>query len=154
MPVLATVDSFGYKLLFLLHIVAIVVGFAPAFVNPVINARLKRSQRTLADHRDVAQVMATNSQQVYGPALVLAGVFGLGMIGLSDKTYEFSQSWVAIALVLWFVLLGVVFALLVPAERGVGSGDRAAEAKVTMFGGMVHLVFLLLVIDMIWKPGT
>jgi len=152
--VLAAVDSFGYRLLFLLHIVAIVVGFAPAFVNPVINARLKRTQSTLADHQDVAGIMATNSRQVYGPALALAGVFGLGMIGLSNKVYTFSQAWVSIALVLWFILLGVVFALLVPAEHRVGTGDRAADAKVTMFGGIVHVVFLLLVIDMIWKPGA
>ncbi len=153
MLLLASVDSFSYKLLFLLHIVAIVVAFAPAFVNPSINGRLRGEGSSLAQHPRVAAIMARNTQLIHGPALALAGLFGIGMIFSSDKTYKFSQAWVSIAFVLWIALLGVVFAALNPAEKRVGDGDEAALKRVNMFGGIVHLLFLLMVIDMIWKPG-
>ncbi len=152
MFVLAAVDSFGYKVLFLLHIVAIVVAFAPAFVNPVLTARLKGEGSSLTQHPRIAAIIARNSQQVYGPALALAGLFGIGMVLSSDSVYEFSQAWVSIAFLLWIALLALVFAGIVPAERQIAAGEVAAEKKVAMFGGIAHLLFVLMVIDMIWKP--
>ena len=35
-------DSFGYKLFFLLHILSVIVAFAPAFVWPVVSVNLKK----------------------------------------------------------------------------------------------------------------
>lgn len=157
MLALVPVDTFAYKLLFLLHIVAIVVAFAPGFVNPSINGRLKGEGSSLAKHPRVAAIMARNTQLIYGPALVLAGLFGIGLV-FSSKShgtmiFEFSQAWVSIAFVLWIAMLGVVFGALQPAEKKVGEGDEAAAKRVNMFGGIVQLLFLLMLIDMIWKPG-
>ena len=42
---------------------------------------------------------------------------------------------------------------LTPAEKKALAGDEGAEAKLTMYGGMLHLLLFLLLIDMIWKPG-
>ncbi len=153
MFVIASVDSFSYKLLFLLHILSIVVAFSPAFVNPVLNARLKSQQSSLGQFPKIAGVLARNTQQIYGPALVLAGLFGIGLIGSSSSAYEFSQAWVSIAFVLWIALVAVVFAFIGPAERKVAEGDASAEKLASMFGGIAHLLFILMLIDMIWKPG-
>jgi uncharacterized membrane protein len=108
---------------------------------------------------DLAGQAAVNNVIVHGPALVLTGLFGLAMVITSadtvggDKLFEFSQAWVSIAFVLWFALLAVVFGLLAPAERKAAAGDAAAAKRAPMFGGFVHILLLLILIDMIWKPG-
>jgi uncharacterized membrane protein len=150
---IAAETDFAYRALLLLHILSIIVAFAPGFVVPVISSRLKREGKSIAQNPDMANQFATNSKQVHGPALVLAGLFGFGLIGASDQAWKFSQNWISIALVLWFVMLAVLFALLIPAERKAGRGDEAAEQRVAMFGGMMHVLLLLMLIDMIWKPG-
>ena len=150
---IASIDSFAFRVLLLLHILSVIVAFAPGFVVPIVTARLKRQGKSLTQAAN-GKPVRTNSTQVHGPALVLAGLFGLALIGVSDKAFKFSQSWVSIALVLWFIMLGVLFALLIPAERKLGRGDEAAEQRVAMFGGMMHVLLLLMLIDMIWRPGT
>ncbi|MDQ6697261.1 MAG: hypothetical protein M3Z46_07365 [Actinomycetota bacterium] len=147
----AAVDSFGYRLLFLLHIISIVVAFAPAFVWPVVAVQLRKDGQPIGPV--MAKLRAGNNMRIHGPALALAGIFGLGMVGLSDKAIKFSQSWVSTALLIWFVMLGVLFALLVPAERIADGSDRKAEQRVSMLGGILHVLLLLMLIDMIWQPG-
>lgn len=147
----ATLSTFGYRVFFLLHILAVIVAFAPAFVSPFLSARYQSEDAHIPS--DLATKLARNSVQVHGPALVLTGLFGFGLIGLSDNVFKFSQSWISIAMVLWFIMLAVLFGLLIPAEKKVGNGDVAAESKVSAFGGMLHLLLLLMLIDMIWKPG-
>ncbi|QYG93986.1 hypothetical protein HC251_17125 [Iamia sp. SCSIO 61187] len=150
-------DTFIHRLFFLLHILTAIVAFAPAFVWPIVNAQTRK--RGVKVSADVAGQAAVNNVIVHGPALVLAGVFGLLMVITStesisgDKVFEFSQAWVSIAFLLWFALVGVVFGLLAPSERKAAAGDAAAGKRAAMFGGIVHLLLLLTLIDMIWKPG-
>jgi uncharacterized membrane protein len=149
--VLASVGSTPYKIVLLLHILSVLVAFAPAFVWPITNVALRSRNEKLG--QGVAAQIVRNSMTVHGPALVLTGVFGILLIVLSDEAWEFSQVWISAAFLLWFALLGVVFGGLVPAERKVALGDDAAEKKVSMFGGISHLLLLLMLIVMIWKPG-
>ncbi|MEJ7583726.1 MAG: hypothetical protein WKF43_06450 [Acidimicrobiales bacterium] len=149
---IADVDDFGYRLFFLLHIVAILVAFAPAFVWPVVQARARRSGNPLGPEMGV--VIRDGWNKIYGPALVAAGVFGLGLIGLGgDGNFEFSQTWVSIAFLLWFLMLAVVFGLLPWNERKAAEGDTEATQRTSMFTGILHVLLLLILIDMIWKPG-
>lgn len=144
-------DSFGYKLLFLLHILAIIAAFAPTFIWPSVAVRLKKQQRPVG--ATIGELSAGNTARVHGPALVLAGIFGLGMVGLSDGAFEFSQAWVSVAVLIWFLMLGALFAVLLPAEKKAAAGDLAAEKLVSMGNGILSLLLVLQVIDMIWKPG-
>ncbi len=149
---IAAIDDFGYRLFLLLHILSVIVAFAPGFVWPVVTMRLRKEGQPLG--ASMSKIQAGDNLRIHGPALVAAGVFGFAMLGLSDKVWKFSQSWISIALVLWFVMLGVLYGLLAPAERKAGHGDEAAEQRVAMFGGMMHILLLLMLIDMIWKPGA
>lgn len=151
MFVLAAVDSFPYRVLLLLHILSVIVAFAPGFVNPVLSSRYRRDGEPLPSR--VASKVAESTLAIHGPALALAGVFGLGLIGLSSSIYDFSQMWISIAFLLWFIMLGVIFGLLLPAQKKVAAGDAPAEARVAAFNGMLHLLLVLMLIDMIWKPG-
>jgi HAMP domain-containing protein len=104
-----------------------------------------------------------------------AGLLGIVLVAVGEG-WEFSQTWVSIAFVLF--LFGVLFAWFVhtpnlkkmealqaqlvdgrvvtPAGGGAPAEVAELEARgkrAGMYGGILHLVFLLLVIDMIWKPG-
>jgi uncharacterized membrane protein len=145
-------DDFLYQLVYLLHIAAIVTAFAAAIVNPRLGGLAKRSDEGTA--RTINRFIADGSTKVHFPALAAVGLFGILMVLLSDEVYEFSQAWISIAFVLWFAMLGLIWFVLVPAERRLGAAPSDAdEKKVAMFGGIIHLLFLLMLIDMIWKPG-
>lgn len=159
-------DSFGFKFVFLLHILAIIVAFAPAFVWPLIG-RNARKQATGAPGAATATTAPTPggivarvlSVPVHGGALVLAGLFGLALIGLSDGAFKMSKSWVSIALLLWFLMLVVLSLGLYPTERKLANIETPSERRVaieqrlSMLYGAMHLLLLLQIIDMIWKPG-
>ena len=148
--VFAALDSFGYRAFLLLHILAIVVAFAPGFVWPLVGLALRKEQKSIGT---LYTVVADNALKIQGVAMILAGIFGIGMISLSDEAYKFSQSWVSIALLLWFLGIGVIYGLLLPTLKRAGSGNETSEARIPMYYGMLHLLLLLAVIDMIWKPG-
>ena len=106
--------------------------------------------------------MAANGRMIHLPALVLEGVFGLGMVFSSkpgssdDNLWGFDQAWVSISFLLWIAISGLVSAMMLPAERKLasGEGDAAAlEKKVTLGGQLVTVLFLVTVYLMVWKPG-
>ena len=163
---LADVGSFGYNLVLLLHILTVIVAFSPAFVWPLLN-RQRRLEGSTGEH-DTSKVSgnpipasaptggavsAIIDPIVHGGALVLAGLFGIGLIGLSSSVFEFSQTWISIAFVLWFLMIGVFFAGLIPAQRAIREGKVSAEQRLAMSYGGMHLLLLLQIIVMVWKPG-
>ncbi len=139
-----------YELLLLLHILTVVVAFAGTWTNPRFAAYGAKGDETT--RAGIAGVMVATTTQMHLPALVLAGLSGIGLISVGDG-FEFSQTWISLAFLLWFALLGVMWFLLRPAQVLAATGDAEAGKKVAMFTGIIHLLFLLMLIDMIWKPG-
>jgi len=103
---------------------------------------------------------------VVAPALWVAGLFGIVLVAVGP--WEFSETWVSIAFVLWIIGAAMALFLIVPGERkALGLARRMANAqsgsetvaqynqvisRTSMLTSINHLIFLLLVIDMIWKP--
>ena len=146
------IDSAIYRVLLLLHIVSIVAAFAPAFAHPLLGTQ-SRAMGSPA-RQQLLGFLAANSRRVYAPALIAAGVFGLLLIVASDEAWEFDQAWISLSFLVWFAMNGVLHALLLPAERKMAEGDRAAESRVQLGGGALSLLFLLMLVLMIWKPGA
>ncbi len=164
--------DFGYDLLYTLHILAIVIGFGTTFAYPVYARRARQlppNEGYAITHTsiEVGKILTTY-------VIWAAGLFGIILVGVSDA-WEFSQTWVSIAFVLFF--FGVLFSWFVHSQNlkkmdelqarlvagdakpnpGGGPPPEVAELQARgkragMTGGILHLVFLLLVIDMIWKP--
>lgn len=133
MLAIATVDSVGYKLLLFLHILAVIVAFAPGFVWPMVSVALKKAGKPVGP--TIGEMAAGNTLKVHGPALVLAGIFGFGLIGSSNSLISFSDAWVSAGMLVWFLIMGVVFGMMVPAEKKAAAGDEAAEKIISMAGG-------------------
>lgn len=142
----------GYNVMLLLHILAVIVAFAPNFVWPFVSVRLKKAGKPVGP--TIAELASGNSAKVHGPALALGGIFGFGLVGMSNEVWEFSEPWLSVAMLLWFVALGVVFGMMAPAEKRVAAGDAGAEKILSMAGGILHLVLFLELIMMIFKPGA
>lgn len=141
-----------HRIFFLLHIAAAVVAFAPAFVWPIARSQARSRGEVLP--ANVTAQAAVNDATIHGGALIATGLFGILMVLTSEgDVFEFSQTWISIAFVVWFLMIGVVYGLLVPAGRKAATGDADAEKKLGMFTGILHLLLLIMLIDMIWKPG-
>ena len=145
-------DSFGYKLLLLLHILSVIVAFAPAFVWPVASVKLKKEGKPVGP--TIGDLAAGNTAKIHGPALVLVGLFGFGLIGMSDEAWKFSQGWVSGAMTVWLIMLGLVFGMMLPAEKKAAAGDEGADKIVSAVGGVLHLLLVIMLFLMIWKPGV
>ena len=144
--------STTYKLLFLLHITSIVVAFAPAAVDTMLTRQLGDSDSAVV--RRVAEVASINSQRIHGTALILAGLFGIGLILASEDAWEFSQTWVSLAFLVWIAMNGVVHGIIAPSERKLAAGDMTARSRLDMGGGLVTVLFFVMLYLMIWKPGV
>ncbi|MCU1370257.1 MAG: hypothetical protein JWO77_1451 [Ilumatobacteraceae bacterium] len=141
----------GYNVVLLLHILAVIVAFAPAFVWPFASVKLKKEGKQVGPA--IGALAAGNTAKIHGPALVLVGLLGFGLVGMSDKYIKFDQSWVMAAMVVWFLMLGIIFGLMLPAEKKSANGDESADKLVSMAGGIMHLLLVVMLYLMIFKPG-
>jgi MFS family permease len=166
------VNDFGYRILLLLHLLLVIVGFGSSFAYPALAARARKL--TPSEGHAIGHATLDISRGVTTYPIWAAGLVGIVLVGVSNE-WKFSQSWVSIAFVLF--LAAVLFAWFVhvpnlkkidalqeelltaaPPAAG-GPPPQVAEVeqrakRAGMYGGLLHLVFLLLVIDMIWKPGS
>jgi uncharacterized membrane protein len=140
----------SYKILLFLHILSIVVAFAPASVHPLLTRQYKGDSAGL---QRFAGFAAQNGRRVYAPALILAGLFGILLIVDSDDAFAFDQTWISLAFVVWFAMNGVAHGMIIPNERKLGQGDAEAERKIDMGGMIITVLFLIQLYLMIWKPG-
>jgi uncharacterized membrane protein len=149
---IAAIDDTGYEILLVLHILAVVAAFAPAVAHPLQAAQATRAGGEVRPA--MLGFMLQNGRRVYSPALIIAGILGFGLIGMSDDAWEFSDGWIIWSILLWIVIIGVVHGLLTPAERRFAGGDDGAGKKVQMFGMIANLLFIVTVWLMVAKPGA
>jgi hypothetical protein len=133
-----TVTSTGYRLLGILHLLAAIIAFGPLFVYPSL-------QRAGA-----LATLAKVQLRLVLPALVLTGLLGMAMVGSSDKVFTMSQTWVVLALIAWVILLVVSWFLIRPA---ITDTSVAARSRLASGVGITHLLLVVLLYLMVFKPG-
>jgi hypothetical protein len=157
-PTLAAIADTSYELVLVLHIISVVVAFAPAVAHPITGARVKAAEGDEGVVRFTAAVVAPG-RWVYFPALVLSGVFGGALIGLSkpdadsEVLWQFEQTWIWLGITIWVVLCGIVSGVILPAERKVAAGDLSAQKRVEAAGGIATLLAVVQIGLMVFKPG-
>lgn len=130
------IDDTGFRIFFLLHMLSVIVAFAPAVIA------------VLPGGRDGALGLIDRAgRQVYSPALILAGFFGIMLIVTSDEAFEFSDTFVSLAFVVWIAMNGVFHAMVL-------AGQKQNDAKKVNNGQAIITVLLIVMLYlMIWKPG-
>ncbi len=146
---LAAVNDTPYNLFFLLHIFSAMAAFAASAVHPLLARQLRNGPVPAA----ALNALVKNERRFHAPALLLTGIFGFGLAGLSGKVFKMSQPWLMIAFVVWVAMNGVLHAVVIPAERKWAGGDLKAAAKAEQANVLLTLLLVLMLILMIWKPG-
>jgi hypothetical protein len=129
-------NSTGYRILGILHIASVMVAFGPLLLYPT----LRRAGATAE--------MAKLHMRVTLPALVLLWVFGMGMAGVGEL--EMSEPWLTSSIVVWVALLAISWFLIRPAIADTG---EEARSRLAMGTGITHLLMLVALYLMIFKPG-
>ena len=128
----------GYQIVALLHILSAVVPFGPLFLYP----GLRKAGET--------QTIAATHMRMTFPALILLWVLGMGLAGMSEDAYKMSQTWLALSLVNWVILVAVSWFLIRPS---ITDASDSAKAKLAAGTGITHLGLVIGLALMIWKPG-
>ena len=132
------------KILGVLHIAAVVAAFGPVLVYPTL--------RKAGDRAALARL----HMHIVMPAMFLVWIFGMGLAGLSepdgadDPVFKMSQTWLALALLDWVVLMAVGWFLIRPA---ISDGSEKASSRFSAGVGITHLGLVVALVLMIWKPG-
>ena len=150
--VLAAIRDGVYNFALFLHILAVLVAFAPAFVHPLLASQVSSAGGPA--ERTVLRFLHGNGRRIYAPALILAGLLGFALQGLSDGEWRMSQTWIWLSVVLWIVLNGVLHTVLLPGEKKVADGDLSARNRVAAGGAVMTVLLLVVLALMIYKPGA
>jgi uncharacterized membrane protein len=146
----AQVGSTAYNVMLLLHILTALVAFAPAFTHPFLAGQMKDSPDS---RRTMLGFMAGNGRRIYAPALILTGLLGFGLSGMSDGIYALSQTWLLAAIVIWIGMNGVLHAVMLPAEKALAAGDDSAESRMGIGGAILTVGLVVMIYLMVFKPG-
>ncbi len=148
--ILAQVGSTGYNILLFLHIVAIFVALSPTFVYPFL-ARDTNGEYSV--RRTLYTGIAKRSMRIYGSSLIVGGLLGFGVAGLSDEVHQLSEGWLVVSVIAWLAMNGVLHAMVIPAEKAIVDGDEPNTKKAETGSLIISLLFLLSLYLMIFQPG-
>jgi uncharacterized membrane protein len=130
--------SNGYELLGLLHILSVIAAFGPLFIYPSL-VRAGAGAEVAKWHLRLSL-----------PALVLAWVFGMGMVGSSDDLFEMSDGWIIASLLVWVVLVLVSWFLVRPS---LADSSERARSMLSAGIGITHVGLIVMLWLMVFKPG-
>jgi uncharacterized membrane protein len=130
--------STGYRIVGLLHILSAVVAFGPVFLYPALH----RAGQT--------ETIAKLHLRMSLPALVVLWVLGMGLAGMSEDAYKVSQTWLVLSIINWVILMVVSWFLIRPSLTDT---SEAARSKLAMGSGITHLLLVVGLYLMVFKPG-
>ncbi len=148
--IIAAIGDTTYNIVLLLHIVTAFVAFAPSFAHPLIANQIAKVD---PDERSrIVGYLVANGRRVYAPALILTGLLGFGLQGLSDGVWELSQTWLLLAILVWIAINGLLHGVILPTERAMAAGDFSTENRLNIAGPAVSILLVVMLWLMIWKP--
>ncbi|MEO8693312.1 MAG: DUF2269 family protein [Acidimicrobiales bacterium] len=169
MSILARINSGPYKVVLLLHILCAIVGLGGVMLNGIyaVASRKAVGQGALVLVR--ANAKATKIAELF---IYAVPIFGFALIGMSDDGWGFDQTWVWLSVVLYAIALAIAVGLLLPSsreyERVVAQIESTGAAptpqleasldgllkKQGVLGSSLHVLTVVLLYLMIWKPGA
>lgn len=164
-------DSFAYYLVFVLHIVSVVIGIGTVSFAGLYGAKAQADQGPggYAISRANFEVNEVAEKVIY-----TIPVWGILLVILSDGVWGFGQTWVWLSIVLYIAAVGIATGILTPTHRRMnvllaemtsgpppvgGPPPQAAELetlgkKMARFGPITDILAVVLIVLMIWKPGS
>lgn len=144
-------DDNLYNLLLLVHILAVVVTFAPAVINPLLEKHFEKNGGEAA-LTNWSGFTASYTSKIALPGLVVILLTGVWMIVDFDG-WEFSQTWISLSFLVWFAIGGVVSAMILKGEKKLAAGDMSGRGLVAKGGPIATVLLIVMLYLMIFKPG-
>lgn len=148
-----------FKILFALHLLTAIFAIGPlahAATTAAKGLRTADAGATAASARTIT---------IYSYASLLVVIFGFGLMSMDSpyrpgKVAEFSETWIWLSALLWFVAVGIALAITAPTLQVAtdrlqrGEAVDSLRAKVAATGGVIGLIFAGIVFLMVYKPGS
>lgn len=147
-----TTDDAVYQVVLLVHIVSFLVAFAPAAINPLLDAHLAKNADD-ATTQTWARFASGYTSRISLGALGLLFITGIAMVIMFDG-WEFSDAWISLSFLVWFAIGGVVSAVILKGEKQMAAGDMAGRALVARGGPIATVLMVAMLYLMIFKPGV
>jgi hypothetical protein len=131
-------------------------------IGPLVHAA-STAGRGVRHGDGVATAAAARVLRIYAYVSVLVIVAGMALMSQKEdgqKLAEFSDTWIWLSLLLWAVAIGIVLLVTVPtlnkATKLIEAQDSVVTltARVAASGGLVSLIFFVIVVLMAYKPGS
>jgi hypothetical protein len=171
-----SVGSNLYYAVLILHLLFAVVGFGSAIAFTMLGA----SARSQIGGGATALASSTvrGLSMLSAPAIWATGVAGSLLVLLHELDdfgfISFSDLWISLSFLAFFVAAGVAQFLWIPSQRRVQvtvaeleelpAGSPRPDAQlasleengkqVALYGGLVHLSFVVALVLMVWRPGS
>ena len=84
--IFGAVDDTVYNIFLVLHVLTVIGAFAPLVAHPVMTRQLGGLEP--GARQEVLGHIARNSQRIYGSSLIVTGILGFGLSGMSEDVYS------------------------------------------------------------------
>jgi uncharacterized membrane protein len=157
------VDSNLYQLVLVLHILAVIIGFGGMFIAGFYGT--ESNKRSGREGLAVAETTMKVTSLAPTMAVYTVPVLGILLILLSDDAWKFSDMWVSLSFLLYIALIVVTVGWYMPNARkllslrsggeGVKTTEMEARTKrAAMFGGIINVLWVVVLVLMVFKPGS
>ncbi|HEV3402299.1 MAG TPA: hypothetical protein VG078_10805 [Acidimicrobiales bacterium] len=163
-----------YKFVFVLHLLAVIIGFGSVFLAGVFGTKAKA--RGGREGVAVGEVTYEVGKQWSEWFIYAVPIFGILLVLFSDDEIKFSEPWISWSFLLYLVGIGVTHAVHLPnirrmnqlagelasgAPPGGGSGGpppqvaelEARGKRAAAVGAVLNLIVVVVVFLMVWQPG-
>ncbi len=153
-------DPKMFKIFLALHLLAAIFA-----VGPLVHSATTAS-RGLRQADAAATALAARTIRIYSYASTAVVILGFGLMsantpyGNKEKAGEFSDLWIWLSVVLWIAAVALALGVIVPslekATASIGRGESVSSltGRVAAGGGIVGLVFAVIVFLMVYRPGS
>ena len=148
-----------FKILLALHLL-----FAVFAIGPLVHAATTAG-RGVRRADPAATASSARMLKIYSYASVLVIIVGFALMSTDSpfqkgkKVGEFGQTWIWLSLLLWALAIAIVLAVIVPAltkataNLGRQQSVQTLTARVAAGGGVVGVIFAVVVFLMVYRPG-
>ena len=147
-----------FKIALALHLLFVVF-----VIGPLVHAATTAGRGV---RRGDAPAVTASAQmlRIYSYASILVVLFGFAVMSSKSAythkaTAEFGDTWIWLSTLLWLVAVALVLGVLVPglekASQLIGRQEQvtALTGRIAATGGVVGLIFAVVVLLMVYRPG-
>lgn len=146
-----------FQIMTALHLLAAVF-----IIGPLVHA-VSTATRGLRHGDAAAAAASARMTKIYAYASVLVIIFGFGLMSAKspysgEAVASFGELWIWLSALLWLIGAAIALAVTAPAltqaSAAIGAGTPlgSTKAKVAASGGIVAILFVVIVVLMVYQP--